>query len=176
MSSEQRRRLTDRITFARFGEPDAPLMLDWLRRPHVAEWWHDPPTLEEIIHEYVSEPQVDAYVVHLDGRPIGFIQAYVAAMAGDGWWPDITDPGVVGIDQFIGDADVLNRGVGTAMVTAFVERLLARPGVTMLQVDPSPDNARAIRSYEKVGFRARSVIDTPDGPALYMTLERSVRR
>jgi RimJ/RimL family protein N-acetyltransferase len=162
-----------RISFARFAERDAPLMHHWLRRPHVAAWWHDPPSLEEIVSEYVTGPTVDPYIVHFDGRPIGFIQSYVAATTGDGWWPEITDPGVVGIDQFIGEASLVGQGIGTAMVRAFVARLFDDSRVTMVQVDPHPDNARAIRCYEKAGFRAERVIDTPDGPALYMTVARA---
>jgi RimJ/RimL family protein N-acetyltransferase len=161
------------ITFVRFGAEHAPLMYDWLRRPHVAEVWSDPPSLDEILDEYVYRPHVDPYVVHLDGRPIGFIQSYVAAGSGGGWWPDITDPGVVGTDQFIGEAELLDRGVGTTMIGAFVARLFEDPAVTMVQVDPRPTNARAIRCYEKVGFQAVAVVDTPDGPALYMTLPRA---
>ena len=34
--------------------------------------------------------------------------------------------------------------------------------------DPDPANARAIRAYEKAGFRQRPHVDTPDGPALLM--------
>lgn len=161
------------ITFVPFAAEHAPLMYDWLRRSHVAEWWSEPPAIEEILDEYVHGSEVDAYIVRLDGRPIGFIQSYVAAGSGDGWWADVTDPGVRGIDQFIGEADALDRGVGTAMVHAFVARLFGDPAVTTVQVDPSPKNARAIRCYEKAGFEARSVIDTPDGPALYMTLQRA---
>jgi aminoglycoside 6'-N-acetyltransferase len=35
-------------------------------------------------------------------------------------------------------------------------------------IDPSPDNPRAIRAYEKAGFEKVGMIDTPDGPALLM--------
>jgi RimJ/RimL family protein N-acetyltransferase len=158
------------LTFVRFAIEHAPLMYDWLRRPHVAEWWDDPPSLEEIIDEYVRGVAVDPYIVYLDSRPIGFIQSYVAANSGDGWWPDITDAGVRGIDQFIGDEDLLDRGIGTAMVRAFVARVFEDSTATMVQVDPSPEKARAIRCYEKAGFHANAVVDTPDGPALYMTI------
>ena len=161
------------ITFVRFAAEHAPLMFDWLRRPHVAEWWSEPPSLAEIVDEYVNGSEVEPYVVHLDDRPIGFIQSYVAAGASGGWWPDVTDPGVHGIDQFIGEADCLDRGIGTRMVHAFVARLFDDPGVTMVQVDPSPKNGRAIRCYEKAGFRAERVVETPDGPALYMTVARA---
>jgi RimJ/RimL family protein N-acetyltransferase len=161
------------IAFVPFATEHAPLMFDWLRRPHVAEWWCDPPTLAEIVEEYAHGVEVEPYIVRLDDRAIGFIQSYVAAGSGGGWWPGVVDPGVRGIDQFIGEEDCLDRGVGTAMVHAFVARLLEDPAVTMVQVDPSPRNARAIRCYEKAGFHAERVIDTPDGPALYMTITRA---
>jgi len=34
--------------------------------------------------------------------------------------------------------------------------------------DPDPDNTRAIRAYEKAGFRRDRLADTPDGPVLLM--------
>ena len=34
--------------------------------------------------------------------------------------------------------------------------------------DPDPDNARAIRAYEKAGFEKVRLVDTPDGIALLM--------
>jgi hypothetical protein len=40
---------------------------------------------EEIADEYVRGSEVEPYIVHLDGHPIGFIQSYVAAASGDGW-------------------------------------------------------------------------------------------
>ena len=147
-------------------------MYDWLRRPHVAEWWSEPPTLGEIRDEYVDGREVDPYIVHLDGRPIGFIQSYAPSTGGDGWWPDVTDPGVRGIDQFIGERELLNKGHGSALVRAFVERLFAEPAVTMIQTDPHPDNHRAVRCYEKAGFLRGPVVSTPDGPACYMTFPR----
>jgi aminoglycoside 6'-N-acetyltransferase len=34
--------------------------------------------------------------------------------------------------------------------------------------DPDPANTRAIKAYERAGFRRDRVVDTPDGPALLM--------
>ena len=62
------------------------------------------------------------------------------------------------------------------MIAAFVARLFEDPAVTKIQIDPDPENARAIRCYEKVGFRRVGVVDTPDGPALLMTLARGEGR
>jgi RimJ/RimL family protein N-acetyltransferase len=76
------------------------------------------------------------------------------------------------MDQFLADESRLNQGLGTAMVRAFVDRLLGDPAVTKVQTDPSPANARAIRCYAKAGFRTVGQVDTPDGPALLMVVER----
>ena len=67
----------------------------------------------------------------------------------------------------------LGRGLGTRMVKAFVALLFADPAVTRIQTDPAPDNLRAIRCYEKAGFRPLGDIATPDGPALLMVQDRS---
>jgi RimJ/RimL family protein N-acetyltransferase len=139
----------------------------------VREWWGAPPTLEELRGEYAPLLGGDgphrAYLALRDGAPFGFVQSYTpAACHDDGYWLDEHDPGVRGVDQFLASADDLGRGLGTAMVRAFTDRLLAEPGVTRVQTDPAPHNARAVRCYEKAGFRAAGEVDTPDGRALLM--------
>jgi aminoglycoside 6'-N-acetyltransferase-1b/aminoglycoside 6'-N-acetyltransferase-2 len=57
-------------------------------------------------------------------------------------------------------------------VRALVSHLFSDPAVTKVQTDPSPDNPRAIRCYEKAGFVQKDTITTPDGPAVYMVQTR----
>ena len=115
------------------------------------------------------------YVALADGSPIGYVQSYTAMGSGGGWWTDEQDPGVRGIDQFLARAEDLGRGLGSLMVRTFVETLFADPAVTRVQTDPSPENHRAVRAYEKAGFRRVNEIDTPDGRALLMIRERPAR-
>jgi RimJ/RimL family protein N-acetyltransferase len=156
---------------------DFPLLYEWLGRSHVAEWWTPTPSLAEVEAEFgpltADESTTRAYVVLGDGRPIGYIQSYVALGSGEGWWRDERDPGVRGIDQFLANAEDLGRGLGSAMIRAFVDRLFADPAVTRIQTDPSPRNRRAIRCYEKAGFRATREVETPDGRALLMIRHRT---
>jgi RimJ/RimL family protein N-acetyltransferase len=119
---------------------------------------------------------VKAFIAYQESMPIGFIQSYVALGAGEGWWPTETDPGVRGIDQFLADANALNQGIGTAMVRAFMAQLFADLEVTRIQADPKPSNGRAIRCYEKAGFRRLGEVDTPDGVALLMVCDRANQR
>lgn len=166
-----------RITYRPLAARDLPMLHGWLARPHVAEWWGPPQTLHEVIEEfgpYIADPSsVQPHVALLDGAPLGYIQSYVAMGSGDGWWEQERDPGVRGIDQFLASAEQLGRGLGTDMVRGFVARLFGDPAVTRVQTDPSPSNGRAIRCYEKAGFRRVGEIETPDGRALLMHAERA---
>ncbi len=169
--------MSDGFAFRPLIAADLPMLHEWLARPHVAVWWDGTPSLAEVEAEYgpvvAGVEPVRAYVVLRGGEAVGFAQDYTPADChGDGWWLDEHDPGVRGIDQFLAHEDQLGRGLGTAMVRAFVARLFADPAVTRVQVDPSPENGRAIRCYEKAGFRAVGEIDTPDGPALLMYCDR----
>src|SRR5437868_7656536 len=89
--------------FRRFGPPHVTVMYEWLCRPHVAEQWGDLPSLEQVRDHYLRDPTVQAYIVYRAGQPMAFVQSYVAMNVGGGWWPNETDPGVVGVDLFIAD-------------------------------------------------------------------------
>jgi AacA4 family aminoglycoside N(6')-acetyltransferase len=153
-------------------EADLPMLQEWIGRPHVREWWAGEEADLPFEERVMAGDQVTPYIALLDGRPLGFAQSYVAMGSGDGWWEEITDPGVRGIDQFLCEAGDLGKGLGTRLVKALVAQLFEDPAVTRVQVDPDPRNARAIRCYEKAGFRAIRTIETPDGAALYMIQER----
>jgi len=155
---------------------DLPLIHEWINRPHVAEWWDDQRDLDSVLRTFgadLENPVIRMFLVCLEQEPIGYIQAYRVMGADPEWWKDETDPGARGIDQFLANAEQLGRGLGSRMVRQFVSRLFADAEVTVVQTDPSPRNGRAIRAYEKAGFRRINEIITPDGPALLMRVRRA---
>jgi AacA4 family aminoglycoside N(6')-acetyltransferase len=161
---------------------DLSMLHDWLNRPHIVEWWGgegERPSMRDVVARYapqvMAEHNVTPYIALLNDEPFAYAQSYVALGAGGGWWEEITDPGVRGIDQSIAEPDKLGRGYGTRLVRTLVDRLFTDPAVTRVQTDPAPGNARAIRCYQKAGFRVVSEIMTPDDPALYMIRERELR-
>ena len=134
--------------FRPLAATDMSLFHEWLTRPHVEEWWGAADPMAEVAEFYAASitetvPQW-CYIAELNGEPTGFIQSYTpAAFHEDGWWLEEHDPNVRGIDQFLGNANQLGQGLGTAMVRAFVARLFRDDAtVTRIQTDPSPDNAR----------------------------------
>jgi len=62
---------------------------------------------------------------------------------------------------------MVDRGHGSAFIRVFIDGLLAS-GTPRVITDPDPANARAIRAYEKAGFRRDRLVSTPDGEALLM--------
>ena len=143
---------------------DLLLVRGWLTQPHVAEWWHDAETFEFVSGD-LDHPNKAQFIVTLYDRPLGYLQCYRLSAWDSGFGPQ--PAGTRGIDQFIGEADMVGRGHGSAFTGAFVEGLL-KNGVPRIVIDPSSKNARAIRAYEKAGFERDGMVETPDGPALLM--------
>jgi aminoglycoside 6'-N-acetyltransferase len=71
-----------------------------------------------------------------------------------------------GLDVFLG-APYQGRGLGTDAVRTLARHLVRDRGHHRLVIDPAADNERAIRCYEKVGFRRVGVMREywrdPDG-------------
>jgi aminoglycoside 6'-N-acetyltransferase-1b/aminoglycoside 6'-N-acetyltransferase-2 len=166
---------SQQIEFRPLTAADLPLLHSWLNRPHVVEWWNAEPSLHEVRAKYlprIAAGPVRPYVAYAGSEPIGYIQSYVAIESAGGWWTGSSDPSVLGIDQFVAEPGRLGQGLGTAMVSQFASFLFSDPAISRIQVDPHPDNLRAIRCYEKAGFHAQRVVSTPHGSALLMTLDR----
>jgi aminoglycoside 6'-N-acetyltransferase len=152
--------------FRPMSKADLPLVKRWLAEPHVMQWWGDTYQQFEIISGDLEVEAMDQFIVATDDRPFGYLQCYNPEV-----WPDnglgVHPRGTRGIDQFIGEPDMVDRGHGSAFIGSFVDRLLAA-GASRVITDPDPANARAIRAYEKAGFRRDRLVETPDGTALLM--------
>jgi aminoglycoside 6'-N-acetyltransferase len=63
-----------------------------------------------------------------------------------------------GVDMFIGEPELWDRGLGTKALAILVAYLYAAAGARGIVIDPRVANARAIRAYEKAGFRKVKVL------------------
>jgi aminoglycoside 6'-N-acetyltransferase len=151
--------------FRPMAAADLPLIQRWLALPHVRQWWGDPQEQYTLVSRDLDEPAMDQYVVSLDGDPFAYLQCYdlTAWNSGFGQHPQ----GTRGIDLFIGEPDMIERGHGSALIRAFADERL-RQGAPRMVTDPDPANLRAVRAYEKAGFERVRMVDTPDGPSLLM--------
>jgi aminoglycoside 6'-N-acetyltransferase len=144
---------------------DLAMIQRWLETPEVVRWWGDPDEQYALVSDDLDHPDMDQFIVALDERPFGYIQCYPLSTWNQSF--GIQPAATRGIDQFIGEPDMIGRGHGSSFIRQFVDELLAS-GVPRVVTDPDPGNGRAVRAYTKAGFQSERVVDTPDGPALLM--------
>jgi aminoglycoside 6'-N-acetyltransferase len=156
---------TDReISFRPIAPADVPNLVRWQRDPEVAHWYHDSAVLsdQELNDKWIRrtsgtgtphETNTRRFIITVDASDIGEIQVYdlrdypVEAK-------EIGIPNAGGLDLFIGEPEWRDRGVGSRVVRQFVDEMVfGIPGVETCVIEPEPANKRAIRSYEKAGFK-----------------------
>lgn len=107
------------------------------------------------------------FVIEIDGQNVGYIQCYWIADEPDSArqlaLPPMPEPGAVGTDLFIGEEAFRNREWGTPILRAFHRQIVfGEMQASVAIIAPSPDNRRAIRVYEKVGFRWLKTVSIVD--------------
>jgi aminoglycoside 6'-N-acetyltransferase len=151
--------------FRPMAAADLPMIRRWLETPEVTRWWGRPDEQYELVSGDLAHPDMDQFIVALDGRPFAYIQCYPLSTWNQGFGEQ--PPSTRGIDQFIGEGDMIGRGHGSNFIRQFVDGCL-RGGMRRIVTDPDPKNARAIRACEKAGFVRERMVDMPDGPTLLM--------
>ena len=151
--------------FQGMSRADLPMIRRWLRTPEVVRWWGDPDEQYELVSSDLDHADMDQFIVALDGHPFAYIQCYRLSTWNHrfGDHPKETR----GIDQFIGEPELLACGHGGKFIRQFVDECFKK-GVPRVITEPDPKNARAVRAYEKAGFERVCLVDTPDGQSLLM--------
>jgi aminoglycoside 6'-N-acetyltransferase len=141
----------EKITLRLATGADAPLLRQWDELPHVLASDPDDEWNWEV--ELPRTPHWrEQLMAELDRRPIGFVQIIDPAREESRYWGDCAS-NLRAVDIWIGPADCLGRGYGTQMMRLALARCFADPAVTGVLIDPLADNIRAIRFYQRLGFR-----------------------
>lgn len=152
----------------------------WLNTPLLVDVWNHGRnvTFEEVRAKYEprirGEQPTDPYLILLDGRPSGYVQTYLCAdyAADFPWFGDLEH--TASVDIFIGEEEYRGRGLGAPILRRFLDlHVFSRTGVRRCVILPAERNARAIRTYEKAGFRSVGTGHDPEPePVRLMMLER----
>ncbi|KQS87457.1 MULTISPECIES: GNAT family N-acetyltransferase [unclassified Rhizobium] len=159
-----------RYHFRDVRREDFPMLGRWLTEPHVAKWWGEADEELEGIESAMTSVETRALIVELDGRPIAYLQSYDPHLEPGHPYQD-QPPGTLGVDISIGDPVLIGKGHGSAIIRQFCAGLFAG-GASRIVIDPDPDNAQAIRAYEKAGFRFLERRQSIYGPAHFMALDK----
>lgn len=154
--------------FRRAVPNDLPMIRRWLHVPEIIRWWGGPDEQIELIAEDIELPEIATLIVSYRNRPFAFVQHYNAHH-----WPQEhfahLPENARCLDAFIGMTNMMGCGHGQMFLKTLTQRLFKR-GVPMIGIDPDPENERAIRCYEAIGFIAQGEHQTTEGLCHLMTL------
>lgn len=112
-------------------------MLAFAREPEVARWWL------RVDEQHLRSRPGDSFAIEHEGELAGYAEV----------WEE-RDPEYrhAGIDLFLGRA-YQGRGLGGDVVLTLARHLVHDRRHHRLVIDPAAENERAIRTFERVGFR-----------------------
>ena len=148
----------DEITIRDFVESDLPLMLKWLTNDKVLAYYEGRDvrfTMDTLSAHFLKAiPDGFRVIIEYKKSPVGYAQVYqVCGELFDEY--DYPDDGhiVFAMDQFIGEPECWNKGIGTSFLKMMAAYLKENKAAKRVLLDPHQNNNRAIRAYEKAGFK-----------------------
>jgi len=133
----------DRVVLRPLAEKDVGRIVELGAASEVERWWRGL-TPEHVLEKARGEDEgVAVFAILVDGEVAGMIQYH----------EELDDEYLhAGIDLFLG-APYQNHGLGTDAARTMARHLIHDLGHHRLTIDPAAHNDRAIRCYEKVGFK-----------------------
>ena len=133
----------DRVLLRPTAEADAARLTEIFAQPAVSEWWgtYDSGRVRDELIDPDDESVI--FAIEVDREVVGIVQ-----------YAEENDP-----DYRHASIDIAlhpqwhSRGLGADAVRTVARYLFEECGHHRITIDPAASNVRAIRSYERVGFR-----------------------
>jgi RimJ/RimL family protein N-acetyltransferase len=151
---------------------DFDMIRRWLARPDIQDWWAPLAATEAEVNLALSSAHALCRIIESNGEAIGYAHAVDAALWGEDLPQDL-EPGTWDLDLFIASEEHRGKGAGQAALSQLKAEVFATTMAVAVCVFPSVRNERAVRAYEKAGFRWKRVWNDPNmGPSWFMVAER----
>jgi len=152
----------DKITVRPITETDQQLLADWLSNPELLQYYEGrdrPHDLEMVREHFYQEGDETRCIVEYEGQAIGYIQYYPLEEDSRREYGYTDADGIIyGTDQFIGDPDYWNRGIGKKLVSSMRDYLFGQCSADKVVMDPQAWNVRALACYEQCGFIRKKLL------------------
>lgn len=148
-------------------EGDLADVVRWVNAAHVARWWDDRRTPDQVAAHYGpairGEDPTRYWIWEVNGRSVGFGQDYRIADH-PGFALLCGHPDAVGFDYLIGEEAFTAKGLGTSLLWVYLRDIVvpAYPDVTELYAAPDHRNLVSRRVLAKVGATEGVWFDEPD--------------
>jgi aminoglycoside 6'-N-acetyltransferase len=131
---------------------DESAFLAILTDPTVDQWWQADDAAADA-REKVAQDDIAVWAIEVDGEVVGFIQA-----------DEETEPMYrhASIDIVLASTGQ-DRGLGSDALRTVCRWLFETRGHHRITIDPAAHNARAIRAYERVGFKRIGILRAYEG-------------
>lgn len=162
------------LVFRPVQEDDLDMLAQWLERPHWRAWWGHPATELGYIRDMIEgRDTTRPFIFEVMGQPWGYIQVWGIAenrvepwLTEAPWLLDLPDD-AVGVDLSLADPARLSQGIGSKVLADFVA-MLRDQGHEEIIIDPDRANQRAVRAFQKAGFRTIPELAGRTGDSLLM--------
>lgn len=166
--------------FRRVTDPDLPLLHRWLNEPGIVRWWEgDDVSWDGVVADYgeANDDPYENWLALVDDHPVGWLGCGAAADEPDEhapWFALGLDPTVGEIDYLVAEPSLRGRGLGSAMIAAFVDQVAfgLHPGWTQVAANPMVANRASWGALAKAGFRHVGDHDDALGPCRLMAIDR----
>lgn len=146
------------IVLRKLKQTDKTLLQKWLTDKRVLNYWEgqsaifDPERIKSDF--YTKKEGLTRAIIEHNGKAIGYCQMYPLDKESQKEYNYQSSKDIVyGVDQFIGEPDYWGQGIGTAFMKLLLDYLINIKNAETVILDPHTDNLRAIRCYEKAGFK-----------------------
>ncbi|GGG51908.1 hypothetical protein GCM10011374_13250 [Kocuria dechangensis] len=157
--------------------PDGPtveLLHAWLTHPRSRYWDlldADPDRVRRTFEAVAAHPRCDAWLVRLDGVPLGVVETYdpgAVLLAGRYAHRD----GDVGMHLLLAPARTPVPGTSAAFMAGTMRWLFEQEGVRRVVVEPDARNTAVHRLNARAGFEVHGPLELPGKTALLSTCTR----
>ncbi|GHB05046.1 N-acetyltransferase [Streptomyces tendae] len=160
-------------------ERDAALVARWMNDPAVAAYWEltgpQSVTADHLRAQLAGDGRSVPCVGLLDGVPMSYWEIYRADLDPLARYCPVR-PHDTGIHLLIGDAADRGRGLGTGLIRAVADLVLAeRPACTRVLAEPDVRNRSSVAAFLGAGFRLAAEVELPAKRAAFMIREREAR-
>ena len=156
---------------------DAALLHAWVSAPRARFWGMGEHTADEVaeVYAYIDEQaHLAAYLLALDGHPVGLLQTYDPAVDEIGAWYD-RRPGDVGVHLLLAD-DHRRAGRTPEVLAAGLDLVADLPGCRRLVFEPDARNTASVAVMERLGAERGPLVELrtsiAEKPAQFFFLDR----
>lgn len=166
------------IIFKPLVEGDFPLLHKWLNLPLLVSIWQNgkSASYDDVESKYLprirGEEPINCFIIRYGGVPIGYVQTYL--------WQDYSEYSQyflqderngASLDIFIAEEDYRGIGLAPVIINSFLNNVVFKlyESETCV-ITPLAENKKAIRAYEKAGFRKVRTLDHPSEPSTVMLM------